>query len=199
MAYNKKKDSKFPKVQKLDTLNLLEMTQDIYCVLGEQPSRHLFYMGAILDVYRHKNGLFGFTCYEEAGMLQVYNGRPIYASPMIALREAKKYYILSNVSADTKNTTVVCDMTTDCVMAQSKLAIKLIGDVVGIEIRQLYANESDRDKIRQLVQREDCYSTLTHVKTLDGIIEANVSFNLIAIDEETKLTVEQLDVVRRFL
>jgi hypothetical protein len=169
-------------------------SQDIYYLLGKQPSRQSFFMGCILDIYQHESGFFGFTCYREAGKLQVFNAQPIYDSEEIALREAKKYHVLTNVLVDTKTITIVCDLTTDRIIGQSKLAIKLLGKIDGVAARELYADERDRDNIRRSLQETECYSTRSRLKAIDKIIETDISIKLIAIDEKTKFSVEQMDV-----
>ncbi len=140
--------------------------------------------------------MFGFTCYEGVGKLQVYNGRPVYTSQAVALREAKKYYILSNVETDTRNIKIACDFSTDIVLGQSKLAQKIFGEIDGYKAEELYCSSQDRIKFRQSLEHSCVTYPRSHLQSLGRIpIEVSLTVELIELDEEAKLTIETFSIL----
>ena len=112
---------------------------------------YLIFMNSILDIYRHENGLFGFTCYRGSEYLQVFNGQPLYNSKRQALREAKKYYIVSSVVRDTKTVKVVFDLSTNIVFGESKLAKKIFNSIEKYEVAELSVEIIKLDNQTKLV------------------------------------------------
>ena len=171
----------------------MERSNSIYVRGKQPPGCYLFFMSAILDVYQDPSGLYAFTCYRGRGKrLSVFNSRPIHPSQQVALREAQKYCILSNVSTETKNIKIVCDFSTDIVLGQSKLAQKIFGKIDGYKAEELYHNSQDRIKLRQSLEHQSCVtSPRSQMQSLDGIpIRASLTTESIELDEQTKLTVE---------
>lgn len=168
--------------------------QDISRLLGS-PSQS-FFMSAIIEVYRDSE-LFGFTCYREAGRLRVYNGRPIYKSHMDALREAKRYCFLLTVSTDTKNNTIVCDLASGVIAAQSKPSIKLLGKIDGTPVEQLYFSRHKWEEICQETQNKRCHQDVVALKDLDGQpIQFDVCFEFVEV-ETLRFILARLGEVRR--
>jgi hypothetical protein len=154
---------------------------------------YLFFKDTLLDIYKDLSGLYAFTCYRtrEQG-LPVFNGRPLYPSKQVALREAKKYCILSKVATDTKNIKIVCDFSTDIVLAPSKLAQKIFGKINGYKAEQLYCDSQDRIKLRRFLEHQNFMTYVrSRFQSLDGTpIEASLTGELIELDEQTKLIIE---------
>jgi hypothetical protein len=159
---------------------------------------YFFFMDALLDIYKDLSGLYAFTSYRtREDRLSVFNGRPVHPSQQVALREAKKYCILSNVATDTKNIKIVCDFSTDIVLAPSKVAQKIFGEIAGYKAENLYCNSQDRIKLRQFLEHQS-FATYprSRFQSLDGTpIEASLAGELIELDEQTKLIIESFSTL----
>jgi hypothetical protein len=156
---------------------------------------YFFFRGALLDIYRDEtSGLFGFTCYKEVeSRLKVFNGRPVHAFPELALREAKLYYILSSVNFYTQNIAIVYDLLAERVIGQSRLAIKLFGEIDENMSQQFFS--VDRVKIQPALQKKSSLS-IEGSRSINGEPIEFHYLEFVEIDDQVKLIIERL--IRRF-
>jgi hypothetical protein len=158
------------------------------------PDHQVLFRESLLEIYKEPSGFYGWTYYYHKEYPEIFNEEPLYNSFEDAWRSAKLHSVKSEVLRS-RDIGAIISYATDCVICQSKSAIRQFGNAAGMEALPFYDVPQERIDYRKQLHQQGKAETRTRLLSLTGLeFSGVVKGEIVPVDDSLDLIVEYLSL-----